>query len=114
MCSKEDRLDGFTDTQRVVALKEARAKLQADLEIFIQEEKDAFNKVDELDEQLKVCSNPELEERRRQKFVWASGLKWNILYQKKEIKLCEEAIVREESQLLNSSVRDCTNMSRDG
>ena len=106
-------MDGFTDSERVLALKRSLAKLQVDLEIFKQEEIDAFKIVQRLDDELQIKRTAQLEERRRQKFVFASGLKWNILYQEKEINLCKEAIAREESQLVNSSIVDSSNMSRD-
>ena len=96
MASNDNRMDGFSDCERIQALKRAKSKLEADLEIFKQEEVDAFKLVDKLDEELKLNKSPELEERRRQKLNWAQSLKWNIFGQEKEIKLCEEAIVREE------------------
>ena len=113
MSSNEERMDGFTDVERVVALKNAKAKLEADLQIFKDEEILAFELVEDLDEKLKDNSTPELIERRRQKFVWASGLKWNILYQEKEIRMCAEAIAKEESLLLNSSILQYGNVCRE-
>ena len=103
MASFDNRMHGFSDSECIEALKRAKSKLEADLEIFKQEEIAAFKLVDDLDEQLKSNSTPELQERRRQKFIWAKSLKWNIIGQEKEIKSCEEAIIREENRYSNIS-----------
>ena len=94
-------MDGFNDRQRIEALKKAKCTLESDLEIFKQEEIDAFKVVEDLDKALEINETPELKERRRQKYVFAKGLKWNILSQEKEIERCEQAIAMEENKICN-------------
>ena len=100
MSSIGERMDGFNQSERIVALKQAKEKMEEYLEIFKQEEIDAFKLVADLDEQLGFNSTPHLIERRRQKFVWASGLKLNVMSQQKQIEACERAIAEEECRLI--------------
>ena len=69
MSSREKRIDGFTDCERIVALKNAKTKMEEYLQIFKQEEIEAFKLVQVLDDQLLLHSTPILLEQRRQKFV---------------------------------------------
>ena len=105
-------MDDFSVSQRIVALKVAKRKMEEYLDVFKQEELDAFKVVYKLDVELQKSSNPRLLEERRQKFVWASGLKWNVIGQQKQIALCERAIAEEEGRIMNSSSIDCCETSR--
>ena len=99
-------MDGFNNTERLTALKSAKVQMELELEIFKKEQIEAFHIVSILDEEILTSANnnPQLIEKRRQKFVWASGLKWNIIGQEKEIKNCEKAIENEERALLKSTL----------
>ena len=103
MSDQYERMDGFNSVDRIDALKRVKAKLEEDLELFKQEEIDAFVLVNSIDQTLKVYNSKELQEKRRQKYEWAKSLKWNVMHQEKEINMCQQAIEREEAQIFDAS-----------